>query len=234
MRVKKIIKNLLYNSPLETSLNTKLRYEPIVRRLISLKRKNKRLKVLEVGSGSKGVTRFYKHPVIGMDVYFQDIGTKYLKKIKSSADSKFPFDDGKFDVVISVDTLEHIVKEKRKIMLSEMLRVSSKYILLPCPVSITNWDKKVLRNWPVDSPTYKNIKEHEDLGIPTPGEIEGNLSGCRYVKTYGQSSKLAYYIKYLERNLLGKLFARTFLKLLYPLLLKFTSKSRVVYFVVKN
>ena len=44
------------------------KYAPVVKKLRELKKQNKNLKVLEVGSGSKGITRFFKHHITGIDI----------------------------------------------------------------------------------------------------------------------------------------------------------------------
>ena len=160
MKIKRKISEILYNSPLEMSINMKLRYMPVISNLRKIREQNKNLKVLEVGSGSKGITRFFRHPITGMDMEFQKHKNKYLKEVISSAAKKFPFKDNEFDVVISVDSIEHIAKDKREKALMEMLRVSNKHIIITCPFGMSKWDKKVLNKWPKDSATYKNINEH--------------------------------------------------------------------------
>ena len=132
MKIKSKILEILYNSPLEVSINMKLRYMPVVSKLRKIRNQNKNLKILEVGSGSKGITRFFRHPVTGMDVKFQEHKNLYLKEVISSATKKFPFRDNEFDVVISVDSIEHISKNKRKNALKEMLRASNKHIIITC------------------------------------------------------------------------------------------------------
>jgi len=113
--MKQVLMKILHNSPLECSVNTILRYRPIVRKLEKLKRENNNLKVLEIGSGSKGITRFYKHPVIGMDAEFQIYNkNNYLTEVVGDVTKEFAFKDGEFDVVVSVDMIEHIPKKKRK------------------------------------------------------------------------------------------------------------------------
>lgn len=52
--------------------------------------------------------------------------------VSGSADA-LPFQDGKFDIVISSDTLEHIPPERRAVAIVEMLRVSRRWIILGAP-----------------------------------------------------------------------------------------------------
>ncbi len=233
MRLKNKIMKILYGSPLEISINTKIRYAPVVTKLRWLKNLNKNLKVLEVGSGSKGITRFFKHQIIGVDLEFQDYKNKYLNEVQIYPNKKYPFKDNEFDVVVAVDVIEHIPRKERKRVLKEMLRVSKKYIMITCPFTISRWDKKVLVNWPKSSETYKNIKEHIDCGIPNSKEIEESFKGCRMNMIYGEHPAVAYYIKLMERNILGKVFARTALKMFIPILKLIKGKSRRYYFIDK-
>ncbi len=231
--MKRKIMNILHNSPLEVSINMKLRYKPVVAKLKKLRNQNKNLKILEVGSGSKGITRFFKHHVVGMDVEFQDHKNKYLKEITGSATKKFPFEDNEFDVVIAIDAIEHFPKEERLKSLKEMLRVSKKHIIIAGPFEITKWDRLVLKKWPKNSPTYINIKEHLDCGIPDGSEIKNVFKNCHINMIYGAHSALAYFIKLLERNIVGKVFSRSVLKLFYPIFIFIKGKSRRCYFIRK-
>ena len=233
MYIKNKLVEILYNSPLEVSINMKLRYAPVVAKLKEIMEKKKRLNVLEVGSGSKGITRFFKYPVVGMDIEFQKYKNKYLKEIISSATRKFPFKDDEFDVVIAVDSIENIPKNKRAKSLKEMLRVSKKYIIITCPCEITKWDRRVIEKWPKNSATYINIKEHFDCGIPTGTEIEKEFKNCKVEMEYGLHPLLEYYIKLLERDIVGKAFSRTILKIFMPFFSMIKGKSRRCYFIEK-
>ncbi len=233
MNIKNKFIEILYNSPLEVSINMRLRYAPAVARLKKLRRLNKKIKILEVGSGSKGITRFFKYPVVGVDIEFQEHKNKYLKEIVSSATKKFPFKDNEFDAVISVDSIEHIPRNKRAKALKEMLRVSKKYIVITCPCEITKWDKRVIEKWPKNSPTYLNVKEHIDCGIPTGTEIEEAFKDCKIEMEYGMHPLFEYYIKLMERNIIGKVFSRTVLKIFLPLFAVAKGDSRRCYFIEK-
>lgn len=225
--------DILYNSPLEVSINMKLRYKPVVAKLKKLRNQNKNLKVLEVGSGSKGITRFFKHPVVGMDIGFQDHKNKYLKEVIGSATKKFPFESDEFDVVIAIDAIEHFPKKERLKSLKEMLRVSKKHIIIAGPFQITKWDRLVLKRWPKNSPTYLNVKEHLDCGIPDESEIKSVFKNCHINTIYGAHPALSYFIKLLERKIVGKVFSRSILKLFFPIFIFIRGKSRRCFFIEK-
>ena len=83
------------------------------------------IRILEVGSGAAGVTTFLKFPVVGVDTAFErtaDIGTPYLIQVPASA-AELPFEDADFDVVLSLEMLEHLPAAIRPAALSEMFRV---------------------------------------------------------------------------------------------------------------
>lgn len=233
MPIKRKILEMLYNSPLEVSINMKLRYLPVVAKLKRLRKQNKKLKVLEVGSGSKGITRFFRYPVTGMDIEFQDHKNKYLKEIKGSATKKFPFKNDEFDAVIAVDSIEHFPKQKRPVALKEMLRVSKKHIIITAPFKITRWDRRVLKKWPNNSATYINVKEHLDSGFPDESEIKSVFKKCRINRVYGIHSALEYFIKLLEMSIAGKVFSRSVLKLFLPIFALIKGESRRCYFIEK-
>ena len=232
MSIKKIIA-WLHNSPLEISVNTKLRYATIVKKIKQIQKREGHVTILEVGSGSKGITRFLKQPVTGIDVVFQEHKNEHLKEVLIRPGQEYPFEDKTFDIVIAVDVVEHIPRKERGKALKEMRRISKRYVMITCPFALTRWDKRVLEKWPKQSATYQNIKEHADAGIPKPEEIESAFSQCRIEMEYGAPSSLSYFIKWTERNAIGKAFSRTVLKLFVPLLRLLKGTSRRVYFIEK-
>jgi SAM-dependent methyltransferase len=82
------------------------------------------LQILEVGSGAAGVTTFLKFPVTGVDTAFErtaDTATPYLVPVSASA-TDLPFEDASFDVVLSLEMLEHLPADVRTKALGEMFR----------------------------------------------------------------------------------------------------------------
>src|SRR3989344_4902750 len=89
-----------------------LRYLPIVALLKEKKMENS--KILEVGSGSLVITPYLKKQIDGVDVDFSGPRIPLLTKIKGSS-LDLPFRKNTYDVVICVDTLEHIEHPSREI-----------------------------------------------------------------------------------------------------------------------
>jgi ubiquinone/menaquinone biosynthesis C-methylase UbiE len=83
------------------------------------------LELLEVGSGSGGVTEFLDHPVTGVDTAFErtaERATRWLTPVEASA-TALPFEDESFDAVLSCEMVEHLPAGDRTKALTEMFRV---------------------------------------------------------------------------------------------------------------
>lgn len=226
---------VLYNSPLEKNLNLVLRYSPIVKvlRKISKDGKNRAIKILEIGSGSIGVTRFYKGRVVGIDIEAEHYNNPRLKFIKGSA-TCLPFKDKSFDVVISVDTLEHLARKEQIKMVHEAYRVSKKHILFTYPVGFNKYQEKILKTWKRSHLT-KSLEEHLQGGTATGEEFQKALKGKKYkLETmYGTHPAVAYYLNYLEQNLITKVLSRTLLKIFIPILKIPKGETRRYFFITK-
>lgn len=88
--------------------------------------------VLEVGSAGLGIAPYLKRRVTGVDLEFKPPYHPLLEKVKGSA-TKLPFKNSSFDVVISLDMLEHLKKADRKKAIREMFRVAKRQILIGVP-----------------------------------------------------------------------------------------------------
>ena len=82
-------------------------------------------RILEVGSGSAGITEFLDHPVTGVDAAFDrtaERATARLAQVEGRADA-LPVGRRAFDVVLSLEMLEHLPRDVREPALREMVRV---------------------------------------------------------------------------------------------------------------
>src|SRR4051794_8087363 len=103
------------------NLDTALRY----RAVLDLLDYDEHMSIVEVGSGSGGVTEFLDHPVTGVDPAFDrtaDRGSERLHAVAGSADA-LPFADGAFDAAICVEMLEHLPAASREPAVRELVRV---------------------------------------------------------------------------------------------------------------
>ncbi|HEY8581492.1 MAG TPA: methyltransferase domain-containing protein [Capillimicrobium sp.] len=99
------------------------RYGMVIDQLRDLWRDD--LEIAEIGSGAAGITEFLDHPVTGVDPAFERTGDKAnprLTRVEGTA-TELPFADASFDVVLSLEMMEHLPAEAREPALREMLRV---------------------------------------------------------------------------------------------------------------
>jgi len=85
--------------------------------------------VLDVG-GAYGYLSLFapKRKVSVLDVVWED-----QPEIRNYGGDRLPYADGAFDVVVSVDTLEHIVPEKRESFINELCRAAKEAVILCGP-----------------------------------------------------------------------------------------------------
>ena len=97
------------------------------------------LSVLEVGAGGEG-TSFFSNLLKGpCDFFLLDIRKDAFRGLKKKQaiigdGCKLPFKDKSFDVVVSVDSLEHIPKSIRQNFYKELKRVGLKKLIVVCPL----------------------------------------------------------------------------------------------------
>lgn len=148
-----------------------LRYLPVVSEIKSAKLENSR--ILEIGSGSTGITPYLKRSIVGLDVDFAGPKTSLLEKVKGTA-ANLPFRKNSFDVVISVDVLEHLPIEDREKAIFEMLKVCKRLAILVVPIGreseiqdekLKDYYSKIMRE------KNKFLDEHVNYGLPNSEEV---------------------------------------------------------------
>lgn len=111
-------------------LNWAARYFPIVR--VLKQHLNGTSSVLEIGSGSVGLGKFYRTAFVGCDVSFQFKPKRPMLPVMATAAS-LPFADRSFDAVVASDVLEHIPPPSRALVIKEALRVTRKVAIFGFP-----------------------------------------------------------------------------------------------------
>lgn len=148
-----------------------LRYLPVVKKIKETNLTDS--KILEVGSGSLGITPYIKKKIDGIDVDFSGPKTELISRIKGTA-TKLPFNKNSYDVVISSDVLEHIARQERETAIYEMLRVAKKLaiIIVPAGEASEKQDKKLDAYYKkVFKTTDLFLSEHVANGLPKTDEI---------------------------------------------------------------
>lgn len=112
-----------------------LRYYPAIR-ILRRHQQGKETRVLDVGCGGGGLAHFWDRPIVGVDVQFttSEIGSlpASLCPVRASA-TCLPFREGSFDVVVSMDMLEHLPSAERARGVGELFRVARSTVIVGCP-----------------------------------------------------------------------------------------------------
>jgi len=109
------------------------RYAYVVNEIKKLKTKSK---ILEVGSGGMGIASFFSQ---GCEIFLVDVRKEVLRGLRIvhsivGDGCRLPFRDKAFDIVVSVDTVEHIPKPIRHNFYKELKRVCKRRIIFTCPM----------------------------------------------------------------------------------------------------
>ena len=144
------------------------------------------LTILEIGSGGLGIAPYLKMPVTGVDKEFEPPFHPLLKRVRGDA-TDLKFGNDSFDVAVSVDMLEHLPKQKRQVVVAEMLRVAKSLVVIgvPCGQEAGEHDRKIKMRlprprWPSgprnddnsnDDKGFKFLDEQVEYGLPEEIDI---------------------------------------------------------------
>lgn len=180
-----------------------LRYLPIVDLL--KKEGLEDSKILEVGSGSYGITPYLGKKVVGVDTDFSEPEYSLLVQVKSSA-VNLPFKDNEFDVVIFSDMLEHLNKLQRIDALNEGIRVAKKEIVISGPFGddAKRQDQELAEySLKKTGKMHPYFKDHLKLGLPDSNEVREEIRANKKVK---EVRVIGNYLNLNVRKLLMKFF----------------------------
>jgi ubiquinone/menaquinone biosynthesis C-methylase UbiE len=182
-------------------------------------------RVLDVG-GADGIIRGFLDPG-RYRLCILDINADALKTVDDTRlavvagdGCHLPFEHNAFDVVVSVDSLEHVPEDKKPDYCCELKRVAKRYVIIHCPADSSDgsfqgtvYDTKFLewyrQRFKRDEP---NTAEHLSSGLPKveklmklfPGAIiAGRQNGevwLRYMTRGRISSTGLFYKLFLERK----------------------------------
>ena len=123
--------------------NWAMRYFPV----ISVLRAVSADSVLDVGCGPGALGLLEPHRrFVGCDVAFERPRPPMVPVI--GAGGALPFRDGAFDVVISLDTLEHVPAGARASFVADLARVGRRYLVIAAPCGrLAQWADRLLDRW---------------------------------------------------------------------------------------
>ena len=168
----------------------------------------KNLKILDLacGGGWKFLTEY--GDVTGIDISFNSLknAKKLYENVYLADANKLPFPDETFDVVTSIDFFEHIMPDKKQILLKEINRVLKKggivmkYIPMDSKEALTKFTKKY-------PDLYEKYWLHQDdhVGLESPYKVINRfkLAGFKIVKyshCWVNILMPLTYIKYLDND----------------------------------
>lgn len=196
-----------------------LRYSKVTKELkneISTNAERK-ISVLEIGSGGIGISHLLKYASLKKkcDLTLADVDANFLRKVKSDKTvliqgDSLPLEDNTFDVIISLDTLEHIPKDKRPNFLSEIKRVAKKTVLLhfvvydPPEQFLSKDADQKFQEWYTKKFHRPDrwTDEHLTIGPPTIREIKDILPGVLITGTQNINTWFNY-MTLCERPIIG-------------------------------
>lgn len=140
-----------------------------------------RLRVLDVGGVELTQQFIPEH-----DIVVTNLTCDPLSSVQSSG-AALPFADQSFDVVLTVDTLEHIPPADREAFLAEMVRVAKHFVLITGPFAspINDEAERLLDDYIYTTTGQHHyfLAEHLKFGLPvlrtTVAQLEG--SGCQSI-----------------------------------------------------
>lgn len=139
--------------------------------------------VLDVGGGPGSLQAFlHDAEVIACDASAPSFWHEAAPSLVLGDGAALPFRDDAFDVVVTLDTLEHVPEERRATLLAECARVSRGWVLAVCPCAtpgVADADAALLsyvrRKLGEEFDTVGVLTEHLTFGHPDPDAVEGAL-----------------------------------------------------------
>ena len=131
--------------------------------------------VLDLGGGPGSLQAFLpRADVTSTDIAHPGEWHEQAPRLVLADGARLPFGDDTFDVVVSLDTLEHVVPASREAFLAETARVARRWALVVCPYDTpgvadadTALRAYVAKRFAADLPTIRILDEHLGYGHPS-------------------------------------------------------------------
>lgn len=143
--------------------------------------------IVEIGSGSRGISAYAKVESIGVDLAFdRGIESGLQKRVLASGNS-LPFDDSSVDIVLSVDMLEHVPQSIRPSIIQEMFRVVRSdgllYVAVPVGRDAQKADRRVYDSFfKIKGKAHPMLLDHVEHGLPDKEEIVSLVEGFAAIR----------------------------------------------------
>jgi 2-polyprenyl-3-methyl-5-hydroxy-6-metoxy-1,4-benzoquinol methylase len=192
-----------------------IRYLPIVREIRGIGG-IREPSVLEVGSGGLGIAPYLGRKVVGLDIKFtQPVHPLLTTKIGKA--EQIPYPDKSFEVVMAVDVLEHLSKEKREKVVKEMKRVAKKEIIIAVPTGklAQEQDKQLALEYQKrNHKDFPFFTDHQKCGLPEVEEIANMLEANVRIEENEPLALREFLMRgWMNQNFLAKIFYWKFLLL---------------------
>ncbi len=168
---------------------------------------------LDVGGYPGDFVRFAmaRHP--GWEGLTIDTPEEELPRYQAGSGVELPFEDGEFDVVVSMDTLEHIPTSDRERFLTELSRVSRRALILTAPGfhPATAECERLLNECHRElfGEDHPWLGEHVAFGLPkaeiVSAALSGNFSELRQLWDYDLGAWVSWQSLWLARKAIGQL-----------------------------
>ena len=138
----------------------------IVEELVGLIRQGRRLRILDIGGRPGLIADFLPQD----DTFILDVQPSEGLNCVQGDGINLPFTSDSFDLVVSIDTVEHIPTDQRVRFLEEQLRTSKNYVLLAAPFEDENVSlaEQIVNQFFIKKIGHPNdsLEEHFANGLP--------------------------------------------------------------------
>lgn len=149
--------------------------------------------VTEIGSGGSGIAPYLGKRVVGVDTDFTSGHSGLLDQVPGSALS-IPFKNASCPAVVSVDMLEHIPPDLRRVAVRELVRVTARLLVLVFPEggASERQDEDLAALYARRHPEgYRYFDEHLEYGLPRKADVAAWIDEA--VILHGRQASIAWY-----------------------------------------
>jgi SAM-dependent methyltransferase len=158
------------------NLDVELRYRAVARLIRSELQQGTR--ILETGAGAVSIGGYLGCRSMAVDTTFDTECNKHTDRVQASV-VRLPFPDKSWDIVVSIDMLEHIPPDCRTQALREMIRVTRRMLVLAVPVGEAAFQQDIeLHDYYIakHGEPHRFTREHVEFGLPKLAETSESLA----------------------------------------------------------